>query len=145
MTDDSEKIVGKPRGRPFEPGNPGKPHGARHKKTMLLEKMLADDGEAVVKAVVEAAKAGDMTAAKMIVDRILPASKGRHVSVAVPPMKSAADLPAAHDTILDAVAEGELTPDEASTLAGIVEMRRKALETNELEQRIAAIEARQTK
>ena len=125
----------------FQPGNPGKPKGARHKKTVLMEKMLADDGEAVVKAVIEAARGGDMTAARMIVDRILPVPKGRHVSVDLPEMKSAADLPKAHGTILEAVAEGELTPDEASTLAGIGELRRKAIETSELEQRIAALEA----
>ena len=44
-------------------------------------------------------------------------------------------------TILQAVAAGDLLPGEAATLAGIVEGRRKALETQELEQRIAILES----
>lgn len=63
------------------------------------------------------------------------------MAVKVPEMQTAADLPKARSTILEAVAEGELTPDEASTLAGIVELRRRSIETTDLEQRIAALEA----
>jgi hypothetical protein len=43
---------------------------------------------------------------------------------------------------LSAVATGELTPGEGTALAGIVEQHRKAIETQELEQRIAALEAK---
>ena len=32
------------RGKPFQPGNPGKPKGARHKTTLALDTLL--DGEA---------------------------------------------------------------------------------------------------
>ncbi|MDR3481166.1 MAG: hypothetical protein P4L91_10670 [Burkholderiaceae bacterium] len=39
-----------------------------------------------------------------------------------------------------AVASGELLPSESATLAGIAEARRKALETEVLEARIAALE-----
>jgi hypothetical protein len=44
--------------------------------------------------------------------------------------------------ILQAVAAGDLLPGEGTTLAGIVEARRKAVETLELEQRISALETR---
>ena len=41
-------------------GNPrGRRAGSRNKATMLLEKMMADDGEGVVNAVLEAAKGGE--------------------------------------------------------------------------------------
>jgi hypothetical protein len=30
----------KTRGRPFEPGNPGRPKGARHKATLLAERLM---------------------------------------------------------------------------------------------------------
>jgi hypothetical protein len=142
MTDSSEKIVGKPRGRPFPPGNSGKPKGIRHKKTVLMEKMLADDGEAVVKAVIDAAKNGDMQAAKMVVDRILPAPKGRKIDLDLPSIKTAADLPSVQDAIMSAVGNGEITPEEGSTLSGMAELRRRSIETMELDQRIKALEAK---
>lgn len=48
----------------------------------------------------------------------------------------------AQDAILAAVANGELLPGEASTMAAIVEAKRKAIESSELEQRITALETR---
>jgi hypothetical protein len=63
-------------GRPFQPGrsgNPaGKPKGTRHQITLLAEQLLADDVEQVVAKVVKAAKSGDMTAARLILDRVAP-------------------------------------------------------------------------
>ncbi|MCV2218891.1 hypothetical protein [Thauera sp. Sel9] len=55
---------------------------------------------------------------------------------------TAAGVSEAQQIILQAVAEGSLTPSEAATLSGIVESRRKALETVELESRITALENR---
>ena len=51
-------------------GNPrGRRAGSRNKATIVLEKMMADDGEGVVNAVLEAAKGGDMQAARIICQR----------------------------------------------------------------------------
>ena len=47
----------------------------------------------------------------------------------------------AQQAILQATANGELLLDEAEALSGLLEARRKALETQELEQRIATLEA----
>lgn len=40
------------------------------------------------------------------------------------------------------MAQGELTPEEASSVAAVLEIRRKALETVEIEKRVAALEQR---
>ena len=66
MTAEPGKSAPKTRGRPFGPGNPGKPKGARHKVTMLAEKLMADDAESVVRAVLTAATEGDMVAARLV-------------------------------------------------------------------------------
>ena len=42
--------------------------------------------------------------------------------------------------ILEAVADGDITPDEASGVAALVEVYRKTLETSELEGRLQALE-----
>jgi len=67
MTGGAENAAGKQRGRPFRQGvsdNPaGKPRGARHRVTLLAERMMQDDAADVVCAVLTAAKAGDMVAA----------------------------------------------------------------------------------
>ena len=38
------------------------------------------------------------------------------------------------------MAEGEITPDEAAVVASVIETKRKALETEELDRRIAVLE-----
>lgn len=128
------------RGRPFEKGNPGRPRGARHKSTVLAEKLMADDVEGVVKAVIDAARTGDMAAARIVLDRLVPVRKGRPVEIELPEVKTAADVLAAMAAVLDHVAEGEITPDEGATVAGILEVKRRTLETVDLEERIAALE-----
>ncbi len=55
-------------------------------------------------------------------------------------MEKAADIPQAMGAILASVAAGELSPSEGTAVAGLVELNRRALETSELEQRIAALE-----
>lgn len=133
------------RGRPFQEGNPGRPKGAKHKTTILAEKLMADDVEGVVKAVIEAARSGDMAAARIILDRLVPVRKGRPVEIELPDVKTAADVLAAMGAVLDHVADGEITPDEGATVAGILEMKRRTLELVEIERRLAALEQNEMK
>jgi hypothetical protein len=53
---------------------------------------MQSDAEHVVRAVIGAAKTGDMTAAKIILDRIAPARKGAPVMFDVPELITPADL-----------------------------------------------------
>ena len=72
MTENTVQNLGH-RFQKGQSGNPaGIPKGARHKTTLLAEKLMQDDVENVVRAVVKAASEGDMAAAKIILDRIAP-------------------------------------------------------------------------
>ena len=139
-TANSRKNAPTTRGRPFPAGNPGRPKGARHRITMLAEKLMEDDAAEVVKSVIGAAKAGDMVAARLILERISPPRKGSPVTFDLPPVATAADVLTALGAVVQAVGEGELTPDEGVTVASLLESKRKALETVDLEARIAALE-----
>lgn len=46
------------RGRPFQPGNPGRTKGARNKATMTMEAMLDGEHEALTRKAIELALAG---------------------------------------------------------------------------------------
>ena len=128
--------------KPGQSGNPaGKPKGARNHATRAVLKLIEGGAEEITRAVLDAAKSGDMGAARFILERIIPTAKERPVSLALPDIANAEDIAKAQASILKAVGSGELTPNEGAVLAGIVEARRKALETQELEQRIAALEA----
>ena len=140
----AENSAGKQRGAPFrkgQSGNPsGKPPGARNKITMLAEKLMQDDARDIVRVVLEAAKGGDMTAARLVLERIAPVRKGRPVYFDLPPVNTAGDIAAAMAALTTAMASGDLTPDEAATVASVLEIRRKTLETEELSLRLQALE-----
>ena len=83
-----------------------------------------------------------MKAAEMILARAWPQRKGRPVALRMPPVESAADILKALSTILEAMGDGQITPEEAALVGGILEAKRKALETVEIETRLAKLEAR---
>src|SRR5262245_17533733 len=99
------------RGRPFSPGNSGKPKGARNRSTRLLEKILFQDASDVAEAVVKAAKSGDMQAAKLILDRVAPVPRGRRLRIDLPALNTAADVLAAGSAVIAAMAAGEVSPE----------------------------------
>ena len=83
---------------------------------------------------------GDTTALRLCLERIAPPRRDAPVSFSLPEMKNAGDALAAINSIVQAVARGELTPDEASRLAGLIEAFRKAAEVEDLERRIVELE-----
>ena len=142
----AENTAGKQRGKPFpkgRSGNPrGKPKGARHKTTLLAEKLMQDDAANIVNAVLTAARAGDMTAARIVLDRILPARRDNPVTFALPKIKRPADAVAASAALLSAVADGRLTPGEALEISKLIDGFVKTLEVAELEARLNELEER---
>jgi hypothetical protein len=93
---------------------------------------MEGDAEEVVRSVVTAAKNGDMTAARIIVERLLPPKKDRPVSFALPCIASAGDAAKAMGALLAAVAAGNLTPSEAGELSKIVDAYVEALQVQSL-------------
>jgi Family of unknown function (DUF5681) len=118
----------------------GKPRGARHRYSRLAEAMLEGEAEGLIRKLVELALAGDVAALKICVDRIVPTHR-RPVNFKVQIPDDNEGLMHTFDQILKAVANGEVTPDEAATIAGIIESRCRVVEHVELIGRIEALEA----
>jgi hypothetical protein len=125
---------------PGNPGGPGRPKGARHAALLALDAIGEAGAADVLGAVLQAARAGDLRAAAILLDRVWPARKGRAVGVALPPVATAADLVPALAAVAAGMACGELTPEEARAAAAVLEIQCKAIETAELERRVAALE-----
>ena len=141
---DTVNTTKKQRGKPFEKGksgNPaGKPKGARHKITILAEKLLDKDAKGVVEKCIELAREGDLSAIKLIMDRILPPRKDRPVILNLPLIRNIGDATKAMSEITNAVCGGEITPSEGQVLSAIIENYRKVVETVDHEERIAELE-----
>jgi hypothetical protein len=140
MTHDRNNGAGTgPPTRPgtFRPGNPGRPAGARNRATLAAMALLEGEAEALTRRCIELALAGDTTALRLCLERLLP--RGRAVRLQLP-LRTLADLDAATETVSEAMAEGTIVLDEVATLTGLIEARRRLLETTELERRLAVLE-----
>ncbi len=129
---------------PFEKGqsgNPGgRPPGARNRATIIAESLLQGETETITRLAIERAKAGDMAALRMCLDRVAPPLRHRAIMFELPPLEKAADAVSAMAAITAAVAEGELTPAEAGELVKLVDTFARVLDLTAFEQRIARLE-----
>lgn len=122
-------------------GNPrGKAKGTRHRVTLAVETLLEGEAEALTRKAIERGLAGDMTALRLCLDRIAPARRERLVTFQLTKIATAADHPKALAAIIKAVANGDLTPAEAQSLSAVLAEHRKAIETSDLEARLAVLE-----
>lgn len=125
-------------------GNPaGRPRGARNRKTIMLQSMLEDDGEAIVQKAMDMAKQGNLSAVRLCLERLLPKRTHEPVQCELPPIGKAADAVTAMAGIAAGVAAGELVPDEAADLAKVVAGCVRALLVHGLDERLTRVEAAQ--
>jgi Family of unknown function (DUF5681) len=125
-----------PHGRRFAKGvsgNPkGRPQGSRSKSAVAGEQILESARDSIFLAAVDGAQKGDPTALRLCVERLYPLRKGRPVKFPLPSIKTPGDVVKALADVSAAMADGELSPDEATAIAGVIEISRKAFETCDL-------------
>jgi hypothetical protein len=123
-------------------GNPsGRPRGSRNRATILFQNLLEDDAEAIARKALDMAKAGDIAALRICMDRLAPARKNDSIVFELAPLDKAADTVAAAATIVAAVAAGDLAPSEAADLARVMDIYLRALATSSFEERLAKLES----
>ncbi len=129
------------RGRPFKPGNPGKPKGARHRTTLAMEALLEGEHEALTRKAIEKALEGDTRALRICLDRLAPIRRDTPISFDLPAVTCPADTVTASNAVLAAMAAGEISPDEAGRVMSLLTAHRAIIETSDLADRIAVLEA----
>lgn len=130
----------------FKPGQSGNPRGravgSRPKVLAALDALGEGSVEEIVRKQIEMAKDGDAAAARIILDRVWPPRKGSRLQFDLPEVSRAEDIPGAVAAINQQVSGGDLSPDEGTLIVGLLDAHRKAIETNDLAARVAALEER---
>lgn len=134
------RHVVSPRWKPGQSGNPkGRPKGVPNPQARL-RRMI--DAEKIVQVLQVAALAGDVQAARTLLERALPVYRTSAAPVELPGLEWAATLTEKAQAILAAVGKGEVAPDVGASLVGAVGSVAKIVEIDELTRRIAVLEKR---
>lgn len=139
---DSPALEEKSRDTRFKPGQSGNPGGRASAGLTELRQRLARDGLAVADIVMQQALAGDLSACKMVLDRLSPPLKpvSAPVSVALP---ADAGLAGTARAFVAAAASGDMPADLAAAMVTAVAGLARITEIDELQRRIEALEAAQ--
>jgi len=136
----------KQRGRPFvkgQSGNPaGRPRASKNNSMQAMQLLLAGEAQALTRKAVELALAGDTTALRMCLDRLMVPRRERVVPLAMRPVRDVGDLAPAMAAIMTAAGRGEISPAEGVSYARLVDIVLKAIDTYDFERRLQDLEKR---
>jgi hypothetical protein len=93
----------------------------------------------------ELAMAGDITALRLCMERLLPPRKDRPIHLLLPPIDNVQQISLAMTTVSAAIGEGEITPMEGEVLSNILAAHKDVLVTADLERRMDELERRTSK
>jgi Family of unknown function (DUF5681) len=127
----------KGRWKPGESGNPaGRKPGAG--EVARLRAAIGDNVPAIIERLTEAALAGDVGAARLLLERVIAPLKASEEAM---PMALPGDTFAEQGrSVFAAVAAGDVAPGQGAALLASLGTLAKLVETDELERRIAALE-----
>lgn len=134
----SKQATGRRKNGTFAKGQTGNPGGRPGNLAKLRAKLTAGSDE-IATVVLDAAKAGDMQACRLILERIVPALKPITEPVAF--ALDDTDLPSTARSILRAIADGALPGDQGKVLLDAVLGMSRVIEVADLERRLKALEA----
>ena len=130
----------------FQPGNTygqGRPIGSRNNVTVAAENLIQGESEALSRKLIELALAGNVACLKTAIERIVPVCKSRPISLPdMPKVDSVADASELTSYVIEAIAEGKVSPVEGEIISRACECHLKALEVRDLEARLAALEGK---
>ena len=122
------------------PGGPGRPRGTVRDATLALDQIGAEASGDLIKVAVDLARAGNIEALKMVLNRVWPMRAGRPLEIEAAPVRSVADLVPAATAITDAVLQGEMTPSEGREVSALLNMQCRMIDLIEIERRLKALE-----
>lgn len=125
----------------YKPGVSGNPKGKPKNKTpaTLLRKSIAEAMPEIILTLIEQAKNGDTTAAKVLLDRCCPSLKPQASPICLPVNGSLAEQ---GGEIIKATMSGQIPPDIGSQLITALANQSKIIEIDELTKRIETLEGK---
>ncbi|CAN7428786.1 DUF5681 domain-containing protein [Caballeronia sp. LjRoot34] len=123
----------------FLPGQSGNP-GGKPLSAKRLREVLELDIDLYAAKLKELALAGEPTALKLVIERLCPAPKPGRDAVQIPTLYHAETFTDKANALLDAVARGDLSPEDGATLLTSLSGAVRTTELDDLIRRLDALE-----
>ena len=137
---DKQEGTGRSNKGRFAPGTSGNPAGRPPAIPPEVRQRLTEACPDIINNVIQAARGGDLQAARLVLDRIAPVTRSTAAPVYIPELEQATTLSAKAQAIINAIARGECPPDIGATMIQAVGACAKIIEIDELERRLCALE-----
>lgn len=127
----------------------GRQRGTPNKATAEVRDLALDHGPAAVAELARLAAEAQSETARIaacnaIIERAYGrAVPGRMIQLALPETGTSEGILHAVSAVVQAVANGQITPGEGGDICGVLESQRRAIDTHDLARRIEALEAKQ--
>lgn len=128
----------------FVKGQSGNPAGRKPgviDRRQRIAQFFEGAGAEIAQIVIDKAKAGDMQAATLVLTRVAPATKPRAERVSFA-LDTSQPLAAQAATVVQAIADGQLAPEEAQVILSCLNHYSALKSADELEGRLALLEQR---
>lgn len=141
MPENAEKMQTSNRFQKGQSGNPkGKIKGTKNKATRFIDSLMQSELNNISQKLIELAVAGNLQAIKLVLDRVMPAKTSRSIEIEIPKIENTTDALQAISTVIHAVGQGELTPNEGEAITKIIQSFTQTLQSYEFDQRLSTLE-----
>ena len=128
----------------WKPGQSGNPKGKTPGSGELqrLRASIAEHVPSILEQLVTAAQGGDIQAARLILERVLPPVKATEQAIELD-LPTDGTLTTTGRAVLSAVASGDLAPSQGAALLGAIGSLARVIEIDELDARLTKLEEQQ--
>jgi hypothetical protein len=133
----------------FTVGNPGGPGGPRRRQSELRraaeDAVTPDHVAAMIRRAARMALEGDLQAMRLVLERTcgranLAPPQAEPLGITIPKLDTTADCDEAVGSLIKGICQGGVDREAAKILIDAIQARLKAIEVNELEERLAQLE-----
>lgn len=117
----------------------GRPPGSENKSTRLRH-LIGERATEIIDKLIEEALNGDISAAKILIDRAIPPLRAESMPINLNLLENAS-LVDIGKSIIEAIGNGEISAEQGAQVISSLTGQAKLMEITELEQRIAKLEA----
>lgn len=125
----------------FRSGSSGNPQGRPQGAASKLLSMARDGALELWPSIMQAARDGDMEAVKLVLAAGMPKAKPVAETEPLPSFPAGGKIAEQGRAVVEAAARGEISPDTAAGHMGLLRSLAELRQAEELEARIAALEA----